>query len=188
VCAVSNEPATPAAVVRPLLRVRQGRAFTDQAVDPAALSAIADAARWCGSAGNRQPWRFVLVRRPEILRRLADTNLPSTQALTTATAALAIAEIQEQGAAVSNAFDEGRAAERALIAASLLGLGAAIVWIAADARPAVHEVLGVPDDRFVRTIVAIGHPTAEARQPKAARGNARLPRTETVFRERYGKR
>jgi len=185
---VTNEPATPAAVVRPLLRVRQVREFTDQAVDAAALSAIADAARWSGSAGNRQPWRFIVVRRAETLRRLAATNLPSTEALTSATAALAIAETQEKGAAVSIAFDEGRAAERALIAASLLGLGAAIVWIAPDARPAVHELLGVPDDRFVRTIVAIGHPTAKARRPKAARGKARLPRTETVFREQFGRR
>ncbi|MDQ4034880.1 MAG: nitroreductase family protein [Chloroflexota bacterium] len=185
---MTNQPATPAALVRPLLHVRQVRDFTDQAVDSAALSAVADAARWSGSAGNRQPWRFVVVRRPETLRRLADSNLPSTHALTTATAALAIAEVQEQGAAVSIAFDEGRAAERALIAASLLGLGAAIVWIAPDARPAVHAVLGVPDDRFVRTIVAIGHPTAEARRPKAARGTARLPRRETVFREQFGRR
>ncbi|HEX7197206.1 MAG TPA: nitroreductase family protein [Candidatus Limnocylindria bacterium] len=185
---MSNPRAKPADVVRPLLRVRQVREFTDRAVDPAALSAIADAARWSGSAGNRQPWRFVLVQRPETLQRLADSNLPSTKALLTAKAALAIAEIQEQGAAVSTAFDEGRAAERVLIAASLLGLGAAIVWIAPDARPAVHQALEVPDDRFVRTIVAIGHPTAEARQPKAARGKARLPRTETVFRERFGKR
>ena len=185
---MSNPRAKPADVVRPLLRVRQVREFTDREVDPAALSAIADAARWSGSAGNRQPWRFVVIQRPETLRRLADANLPSTIALTTATAALAIAEVQEQGAAVSNAYDEGRAAERALIAASLIGLGAAICWIAPDARPIVHDVLGVPDDRFVRTIVAIGHPTAEARRPKASRGSARLPRAETVFRERFGKR
>jgi nitroreductase len=185
---MSDQPSTPADVVRPLLRVRQVREFTDKAVDPAALSAIADAARWSGSAGNRQPWRFILIQHPETLRRLADSNLPSTKALLTARAALAIAEIQEQGAAVSTAFDEGRAAERALVAASLLGLGAAIAWIAPDARPAVHGVLDVPDDRFVRTIVAIGHPTAGARQPKAERGKARLPRTETVYRERFGKR
>ena len=43
----------------------------------------------------------------------------------------------------------------------------------------------LPDDWTVRTIVAIGHPTAAANKPKAAPGEARLPREETVFSERW---
>ena len=31
-----------------------------------------------------------------------------------------------------------------------------------DVRPAVNQILGLPADRFVRTIVAIGHPTEAA--------------------------
>jgi hypothetical protein len=46
-------------------------------------------------------------------------------------------------------------------------------------------MLGVPEDRQVRTIIAIGHPTAAARRPKSAPGEARLPREETVFEERW---
>lgn len=172
--------------VRPLLRVRQVREFTDAPVDPDALGSIADAARWSGSSRNTQPWRFVVIRASEILRRLADASQPQTRALETARAAVAIAAIREQGSAVSHAFDEGRAAERMLIAASLLDLGAGIAWIRSEARPLVAELLGLPDDRFVRTIIAIGHPTEAAREPKSARGQARLPREETVFSERYG--
>ena len=172
--------------VRPLLRVHQSREFTSAAVDPDALDGIADAARWSGSAGNAQPWRFIIVRDPETLRRVAEAALPHTRALVTAAAAIAIATPQEQGRAVSHAFDEGRAAERMLVAASLLDLGAGIAWIPADTRPVVGEMLGVPEDRFVRTIVAIGHQNDGDGRPRTGRGPARLPRSETVFRERFG--
>jgi len=176
----------PREVVRPLLRVHQVREFTDAPVDTEAIDAIADAARWSGSSANTQPWRFVVIREPDVLRRLAESGLPHTRSLTTAAAAVAIVLPQVKGAAVSNAFDEGRAAERILIAASFLDLGAGIAWLPSDVRPAVGELLGLPDDRFVRTVVAIGHPTAKASRPKSVQGEARLPRSETVLSERWG--
>jgi hypothetical protein len=71
------------------------------------------------------------------------------------------------------------------VAAHLLDLGAGIAWLGADARPAVGELLGLPEGRFVRTLVAIGHPTAKAGKPRSKRGKARLPRSETVFSERW---
>jgi nitroreductase len=179
---------SPAEVVRPLLRVRQVRSFTDDPIDSAAVDAILDAARWSGSSRNSQPWRFIDIRDRETLQRMADAGLPQTRALGSAAAAVAIAMEQEQGAAVSHAYDEGRAAERMLVAASLLELGAGIAWFRSDARPLVGELLGLPEGRFVRTVVAIGHPTRAAREPKVAPGTARLPRIETVFRERYGER
>lgn len=171
--------------LRPLLRVRQAREFTDAPVDTEALDAIADAARWSGSRANTQPWRFVVIRRPNVLQRLAGTNMPDTRAPATAAAAVAIVLPKVEGAAISNAFDEGRAAERMLIAASFLDLGAAITWIGADTRPAVGELLGLPEGWFVRTVVWIGHPTATESRRKPTPSRARLPRTETVFSERW---
>ena len=164
------------------------RQFTSEPVDPGAIEAIADAARWSGSSRNTQPWRFVIVRQEAVLRRIADAGLPQTRSLATATAAIAIAVPTEQGSAVSHAFDEGRAAERMLIAGSFLELGAGIAWVRTEIRPAVSELLGLPEDRFVRTIIALGHPTDAAREPKSAPGRARLPRGETIFHERYGER
>jgi nitroreductase len=176
----------PAEVVRPLLRVRQVREFTDEPVAQDVLDALADAARWSGSATNSQPWRFVIVRAVETLRAIAAAGLPSTGSLRTATAAIAIVLPEAKGVGVTNAFDEGRAAERVLVCASLLGIGAGIAWINDDARPQVAALLKLPEDRFVRTVVALGHPTEKARRPKAAKGEARLPREETVFHETWG--
>lgn len=180
------QPATdPAETVRPLLRVRQIREYTGEPVDQAALAAIADAARWSGSSRNTQPWRFIVIRDPSTLREIQEAGMPQTRSLVTAPAAIAIVLPSEPGSGISHGYDEGRAAERMLIAASLLGLGAAIAWIRADARPRVAELLSLPDERFVRTMVAVGHPTAAARQPKSAPGEARLPREQTVFEERW---
>ena len=138
-----------------------------------------------GSSQNKQPWRFILIREPSTLRAIAEAGLPHTRSLTTAEAAIAIVLPQAPGSGISHGYDEGRAAERILIAATLLELGAGISWIASEARPVIAALLGLREDRFVRTIAAIGHPTDAAQEPKKPRGQARLPREETVFNERW---
>lgn len=180
-----TEASSAVDLVRPLLRVRQVREFASTPVDPEALDAIADAARWSGSSGNGQPWRFVLIRDPETLRAIHAAGLPQTRSLATARAAVAIVLPSESGRGISHGYDEGRAAERILIAASLLGLGAGIAWLSSEARPAVASVLGLPDGRFVRTVIALGHLGETSRRPKSAPGEARLPREDTVFEERW---
>jgi len=183
--AVTDATVDFARAVRPLLRVRQVREFTDEPVEPGALAAIADAARWSGSSQNRQPWRFIVLRDRDTIRAIADAGMPHTRALATAPAAMPIVLPEEAGRGISNAYDEGRAAERILIAASLCRLGAGIAWVSTDARAAVGRLLNLPPDRFARTVVAIGHPTEQARRPKSRPGDARLPREETVYQERW---
>ncbi len=183
----SSQPPSAIERVRPLVRTRQYREFTEDPPDQAALDAITEAARWSGSSNNGQPWRFIEIRDRTSLRRLAEAGLPQTRPLLTATAAIAIVLPVDHDRAISHAFDDGRAAERMLVAASMLDLGAGISWVRADVREAVGEILGLPADRFVRTIVAVGHPTEAARRPKSAPGQARLPREQVVFEERWRK-
>ncbi|MBI5477905.1 MAG: nitroreductase family protein, partial [Deltaproteobacteria bacterium] len=49
---------------------RSLRAYSDRPVEPQKLERLLEAARWAPSAGNRQPWRFVVVSR-EAPTRLA---------------------------------------------------------------------------------------------------------------------
>ena len=179
-----NETVTsPRDRLRPLMRVRQVRDHTDEPVSVAELDAIADVARWSGSSRNSQPWRFIVIREERTLRAIGDAGMPQTRSFHTATAGIAIVMPSDPAHGVGDAYDEGRAAERILIAASLLGLGAAISWIRSDVRAAIAELLALPSDQYVRTVVALGHPTAAGQQPKAAPGTARLPREEVVFEE-----
>jgi nitroreductase len=175
----------PREAVKPLLRVRQTRQFTSEPITAQELNAIADAARWSGSSQNKQPWRFITIREAATLRAIAEAGMPSTRSLTTATAAIAVVLPAEPGSKVGQAYDEGRAAERMLVAAELIGVSAGIGWINAEVRPAVSEILHLPEDRFVRTMIAIGHASQEGRRPKSARGEARLPRSQTVYSERW---
>jgi nitroreductase len=170
--------------VRPLIRVRQIRDYADRPVAPVEIDAIGDVARWSGSSQNTQPWRFIVIRDRAGVQRIADVA-SRTGALHTATAAIAIILPDDPARSVMHAFDEGRAAERILIAASSLGLGAGITWTRPEVRAAVGEVLGLPAGWMVRTIVAIGHPSEAAHRPKSAPGAARLPRDETVFEDRW---
>ena len=140
---------TPRETVRPLLRTRQIREFTQEPLTKAELDAIVDAARWSGSSSNSQPGG-------------ADADH-----------------------ALSHAYDEGRAAERMLVAASMLGLGAGIAWIRSVPLEAIRPLLGLPADRIIRTVIALGHPSQAARRPKSAPGEGRLPREEVVFEERW---
>ena len=178
-------PSDPDAVLRDLRRTRQVRAFEPTPVDDRTLDALADVARWTGSSSNTQPWRFIVITEPATLRGLHEAGLPQTRGLAAAPAAIAIVLPSEPGRAVHDAYDDGRVAERLLIAARMLDLGAGISWIREDVRPAAAELLGLPGDRMVRTVVQLGHPTAAARESKSAPGEARLPRAETVLRERW---
>jgi nitroreductase len=171
--------------VRPLLRTRQVREFTDVPPTDAELHALTEVARWSGSSKNTQPWRFIVIRERATIARLHAAGLPQTRSLLTARAAIAIVLPVEAGAAVSHAYDEGRVAERILIAAGMLGLAAGVGWILTDVRPIAADILGLPADRFVRTIVAVGHASEEAKRPKSAPGMARLTADEVVFEERW---
>jgi nitroreductase len=182
-----EEPMTtdPADVLRPLRRTRQVREFEPTRLAPETLDAIADVARWTGSSKNTQPWRFIVITDASTIRAIHAAGLPQTRGVATATAAIAIVLPAEPDRAVHDAYDDGRVAERILVAAAMLDIGAGISWIRSDVRPAIAALLDLPSDRMVRTVVQLGIPTAAARLPKSEPGKARLPREEVVFQDRW---
>jgi nitroreductase len=168
-------------VLRALRRTRQIRQFTDDPVDEQALQAILEVARWTGSSMNTQPWTFIVVRDADARRRIGELT---RYARHVARAPVAIAIAMPGRDPESEAYDEGRVAERVLVAASALDLGAGIGWAdSPEERAAVGALLGVEPPGFVRTILAIGHPTASALQKRSGPGTGRRPLAELV-RER----
>jgi len=164
-------------VLTELRRTRQVRQFTAELVSDNDLQTILEVARWSGSSMNRQPWTFIVVRERGDLQRLADL---APNAKHVAGAAVAIAVAMGGANAEWDAYDEGRAAERILIAANALGLGAGIGWALESNRPQVAQFLGLTPPAFVRTIISLGHPTEAATQPKSAPGTARRPLKDLV--------
>jgi nitroreductase len=180
--AMSNDPTD---VLRPLRRTRQVREFEPTPLAPEVLDALVDVARWTGSSKNSQPWRFIVITEPSTLKAIHAAGLPQTRGLATAPAAIAIVLPADPDRAVHDAYDDGRVAERILVAAAMLDIGAGISWIRSDVRPAIAAILGLPPDWMIRSVVQLGIPTAAARRPKSEPGKARLPRDEVVFRERW---
>jgi nitroreductase len=168
-------------VLRALRRTRQIRQFTGEPVDPAAVQEILEVARWTGSSMNSQPWTFITIHDRSVLDAIAAA---AQYARHVRNAPMAIAIVMPGEDAESEAYDEGRAAERILIAAHALGLGAGIGWAQGDEQhEAVRRLLGVEAPAFVRTIISLGHPTEQALRPRSAPGTARRPLSEIV-RER----
>jgi nitroreductase len=164
-------------VLRALRRTRQVRSFTDEPVAEADIQAILEICRWTGSSMNAQPWQFVVIRDADVRRRIAEL---SYHARHLGKAPLGIAIVMPGDDPETDAYDEGRVAERILIAAGAMDLGGGIGWAEKPEQPAVGESLGVTPPAFARTIVSIGHPTEEARRPRTGPGTGRRPLSEFV--------
>jgi nitroreductase len=158
-----------------LRSLRQTRNFSDQTISDDDLHEILEVARWTGSARNAQPWEFIVVRKRELLRALAEAY---PYAAHVGQAAVVIVLVLSR----DRAFDEGRLAERILLAAKARGLGAGIGGFGIDGGEKAKAILGIPEDRFARTAVAIGH---AAEGPKESGTGGRKPLDELVHEDRY---
>ena len=170
-----------AETLRNLRAVRSVRSFRPDPIGDDMIDPILEVARWTGSGMNQQPWTFVVVHDPATLKGIADAS-PNTGHVGRAPAAIVIVT---EGSSDIAAYDEARAAERILGAATALGLASAIGWVMQPAQVKVAALLGVPDGYRVRTLVSLGLPTEESARHKSAPGTARKPIEEVVRHERF---
>jgi nitroreductase len=140
-------------------------------VAPADLDRILEAARWTGSARNRQPWRLVVLDDPARLDALSRLGAYA-QFLRGAPMALLIAIDRDAGGADAE-FDAGRLAQSVMLAAHALGLGScpATIFPAANIRAAT-ALAGLSAPWGVRTAIAVGHPDPHPPPP----GRPAIPR------------
>lgn len=128
------------------------------------LQKILEVARLAPSAGNRQPWRFVVVKDPDVKRKLAEACNNQTFI---ADAQVAIAAIGDPSASRWYAQDPMIAVEHIVLEATELGYGTC--WIGAFNEEAVKRVLNIPSELKVVCVIPIGVPDEEpsARPRKA---------------------
>ncbi len=167
-----------AKILSALRQTRQVRQFSDEPISEDALEEILNVARWSGSSTNWQPWRFGVIRDRAKQERLSEL---APNARHVAGAAVALAIVMPGERPEWEMYDEGRCAERILVAAGALGLGAGIGWVTGKYRQGVADYLGLEAPAYVRTLISLGHPTTTARQPKSAPGEARKPLSELLI-------
>jgi nitroreductase len=142
---------------------RSVRSFRADGVSDDFVKRLLEAARWAPSAGNVQPWDFVVVRKPDMKRALGEAAYG--QAFIEA-APLVIAVCADErrssrayGARGKNLFciqDTAAAVQNILLAAYSMGLGTC--WVGAFDEEAVRGVLRVPDGVRPVALVPVGHP------------------------------
>ena len=125
---------------------REVRSYEDRAIGDDLVARILEAGRVTGSSMNSQPWRFVVLARPEVRTAVAET-VYAPDHLTGAATAIAILV---SGGRTAD-FDAGRAAQGMMLAASNDGVGscpngvadrerfAALVGLTEDERPSGHR-------------------------------------------------
>lgn len=169
-----------------LRRLRAVRRYRPDPIPEAVLDDILTVARWTGSARNEQLWEFIVVRDREMLRAMGGLEGTATH-LAGAALAIVIVMAGHPRRVVQEIFDEGRLSERMMLAAAAHGVGGCIGWFSDDGTRDLRALLGIPEERKVRTAVAFGYPDEAA--PRPARANAgRKPLDEIVYCERYGQR
>ena len=169
----------PSARFLKLMRnLRAVREYTSEPVDEQTIHQILEVARWTGTGSNKQPTDVIVIRDPEVKRKMGEWG---ARPAANAAVVFLLATLDEAGA-----MDEGRYAERIMLAAKALGLGTCLATLKNEGPEEIKKLLGVPADRRARALVAAGHTDTAARKalPKNPRGG-RKPLEEFAHWDRF---
>jgi nitroreductase len=134
------------------------------------VAAMIEAARWTGSARNRQPWRFVVVR-DAVLR--AELSRLGAYAQHLAGAPLVVGLAVDESSGADAHFDMGRAAQVLMSAAADLGYGTCPATLFPDSNVAAAGCLvGMEPPWMIRWALSVGRP---APAPDGAAGVRAIP-------------
>ncbi len=175
------ETRNPAERIAFLRSLRAVRSFRPDPVPREVVDDMLDVARWSGSASNRQPWEFVVIRDRETLDALARVE---GYAAHLSEAPLGIVLVMAGERQEQETYDDGRLAERIMLAAWAHGVGSSIGWIVGGGRSEAKAILGIPEERTVRTAISLGYPDEGTRRRRP--GQARKPLSDLAHEERYG--
>lgn len=151
---------------------RSIRRYTGEPVDEESMERVLRAAMAAPSAGNQQPWQFVVLDDRGLIDRIPEFH-PYAEMLREAPAAVVVCG-DTRGAPHKGYWEQdcSAATQNLLLAAHALGLGA--VWLGvhplADRVEALGELLGLPTDVIPLAVIALGHPAEE--KPPADRFDA----------------
>ncbi len=152
---------------------RSIRRFLGEEIPRETVMQLLDAMRWAPSAGNRQPWEFVVISDEATKRRVAEAaygQMFIAEApiviVVCADPGRSAARYGERGANLYCLQDTAAAVENLHLAAVEMGLGTC--WVGAFDEGRVAEVIGAPKGIRPVAIVPVGRP-AESPPPRPRR-------------------
>lgn len=143
------------------------RSYESRPVEQEKLDRILEAVRLAPSGSNRQPWRFVVVRDPEIRQQLVPAcyNQKFIAQAPVVIAGVGLMPDRVMRCDIpGDPVDVAIAMEHLALAAAADGLGTC--WIGAFHQDPVRRVLGIPDTLKVVQLMTLGYPADEPR-PKS---------------------
>ena len=175
-----------------LSRQRAIRAFdTSKDVDDATVEKLIRVATSAPSGGNRQPWRFIVIRDPAVKEPLsaiyADVAAtysggrvtPGTTPWNEVPVLIAVCTDNASGGGVMQASIYP-AVQNLLLAVHTAGLGSVLTTLWKSREAEVKKLLNLPDTIEIHAILPIGYPDRQYGRSK------RKPIAEVTYRDRYG--
>jgi nitroreductase len=160
-------------VVEAIKLRRSIRAFKDQDISEEIIGKLIEAAQWAPSAGNIQPWEFIIVRKPEIKKKLAESAYGQDLVEEAPVVIVVCADERRsaegyglRGKTLYCIQDTAAAIQNIHLAACSLGLGTC--WVGAFSEEMARQNLQIPEGIRPVAIVPVGYP-AESPKPRKRR-------------------
>jgi nitroreductase len=181
--------------IHPLLESRWSpRAFDSRHVENEKLLSLFEAARWSPSAGNSQPWRFIVTTRDEGCFAALASTLSGNNAAWAPNAPVLVLAVAAPGMRGDTPnrysyYDLGQAIAHLSVQASELGLQ--VHQMAGFDGEKARELFELPASLEPVTVVAIGYPGNPEVLPAPLLERELAPRTrkpldEIVFKDNVG--
>ena len=169
--------------IRFLRNLRAVRNYTPEQIPEDVLSDILEVGRWSGTASNRQGAEVVVVRDSKTMQRMSEAGArPAAGASIT----LVVVTAGDAERHDLHTFDSGRLVERLLLAADAHGVGCNIATLKEDGPDIIKQMLGIPAEKRIWTVVTLGYVDKEAHKTRPKNPTAgRKPAEEFVHWDSY---
>lgn len=142
------------------------RVYSDRQVDSTQVDTMLRAAMAAPTAGNKQPWRFVVIDNKETLASISENFQTMTMAKGASVAVIMCADTTATFGGDAKEYwvqDVSAASENLLLAAHAMGLGA--VWCGIypqmERVGKFSEMLSLPDTIIPMACICVGYPDGE---------------------------
>lgn len=159
-------PSVQKSTIEDIMTRTSVRSYSDRPVGKETVDTLLRAAMAAPTAGNKQPWRFVVIDDKEILQSIGENFHTMTQAKNAALAVIMCGDTEAtfSGDAIGYWIqDVAAASENLLLAAHAVGLGA--VWCGIYPQMARVEqfsrMLNLPSNIVPMACICIGYPQGQ---------------------------
>lgn len=171
-------------VIEAIRTRRSIRSYKKESISDEDLNKILEAATWAPSAGNLNPWEFIVVKDEENKVKLSEAALEQYFISEAPVVVVVCANVTrtssvygERGKRLYCIQDCAAATQNLMLAAHSLGYGTC--WVGAFDDQEVAKILKLPSNVIPLAIVPIGKPKEKPAAPR------RLPISKVVHYETY---